>query len=151
MRLETPLLSSDGNRYFVVGGPTAFKQFEHRGYTCSLEWVDNEPAMLIWSTRAGYDAGVFGICLSSAAKYADPNGDPTRECFIEVWRALPLLGKNQLDIECKTLVSCIILWMPDLLHMPYCPDSVRLADRPDLVWEITHKDENGKVLSEVTI
>ncbi len=41
--------------------------------------------------------------------------------------------------------------MPDLLHMPACPSAVRIADRPEALWEITHKDQNGKVLSEASI
>lgn len=151
MNLENPILSSDGGRYYAVGGASAHKVKEFRGYTASFEWVDGEPAMLIWSTRAGFDAGVFGICLSSAAKYADPNGDPTRECWIEALRALPILGRSQIDIECKALVACIIHWMPELLHMPYCPADVLAADRPAPVWEISHKDQNGRLLSEATI
>lgn len=151
MNLEHPILSADGGRYFAVGGPSAYKIMEHRGYTASFEWVDGEPAMLMYPTRGGFDAGVFGICLSSAAKYADPNGDPTRECWVEALRALPVLGKSQIDIECQTLVACIIHWMPELLHMPYCPRDVRVADRPAPVWEISHKDQNGRLLSEATI
>lgn len=151
MNLENPILSQDGNRYYAVGGQLAYKQFDHRGYHCSLEWVDGEPAMLIWSSRGGFDAGVFGICISSAAKYADPSGNITPEGYIECCRALPVLGKPMLEIEAKTLADCIILWMPDLLHMPYCPADVRAAERPDAIWEITHKDQNGKVLSEASI
>ena len=151
MNLDHPILSSDGGRYFAVGGATAFKTFEHRGYHCSLEWVDGEPAMLIWSSRGGMDAGVFGICLSSAAKYADPSGDITPAGYLEIINALPVLGKPMLEIEAKTLRDCVLLWMPDLLHMPACPSAVRLADRPDALWEITHKDQNGKVLSEASI
>ena len=151
MNLDNPILSSDGGRYFAVGGPTAFKTFEHRGYHCSLEWVDGEPAMLIWSSRGGMDAGVFGICLSSAAKYADPSGAITPAGYMEIIRALPVLGKPMLEIEANTLRDCVLLWMPDLLHMPACPSFVREADRPDAIWEITHKDQNGKTLSEASI
>jgi len=151
MNLETPILNQDGSAYYHVGGETAYKVFEHRGYKCSIEWVDGEPAMLLWSAREGFGAGVFGICLSSAAKYADPSGDITPEGYLECIRALPILGKPMLEIEAKTLAACIILWMPDLLHMPYCPADVRAADRPVPIWEITHKDQNGKTLSEASI
>jgi hypothetical protein len=151
MNLDNPILSQDGGRYYGVGGPTAYKTFTHRGYCCSLEWVDGEPAMLIWSARGGMDSGVFGICLSSAGKYADPSGDITPAGYAELIHALPVLGKPLLEIEAKTLRDCVLLWMPDLLHMPYCPTEVRLADRKPALWEITHKDQNGKVLSEASI
>ena len=47
MNLDNPILSADGGRYYSVGGKLSYKTFEHRGYNCSLEWVDGEPAMLI--------------------------------------------------------------------------------------------------------
>ena len=150
MNLETPILAADGNAYYAVGGPTAYREFEHRGYRCTLDWVDGEPTMLIRSASI-IGGNVFGICLSSAAKYADPSGDITPEGYLNLAGQLAFLGKPVLEIELKTLTACVELWMPDLLHMPPCPADVRATDRPAPIWEITHKDQNGKVLSEASI
>jgi hypothetical protein len=151
MRLDTPIIDGIGGAHYAVGGPDAYRSFERRGLKCSLEWVDGEPAMLIWKAREGFDAGVFGICLSSAGKYADPSGDPTPACFREAWRALPVLGLPQLEIEASNLVSCIIDWVPHLLTMPPQPPALRQAERGPALWEVTQEDADGRRLSEVKV
>lgn len=102
MNPSSPLLGAAGVPLYCVG-TDSHARHEAGGNTVSLEWLNegrsSEPVMLIWTSGGGLDAGVFGICLSSIGKYADPSGKPTPQDFLECWRAVPVLGRAQLDME----------------------------------------------------
>jgi hypothetical protein len=151
--LHQRVLGANGRELFGLGGTRSYRQHESRGYHVSLEWIEGEPAMVIWPSRAGgdMDIGAFAICLSSAAVYADPSGKPTEECFIRCAMALPDMGKAMLHIELNTLVDVVMQFMPDLLAMPPAPRAVRAADKGEALWEITQQDQNGKTISEATV
>lgn len=156
MNLDHPIVSSDGNRYYAVGGKDSVSRREYRGYYASFEYVDGHPTLLMWSVLQGHDSGAFGIYQCAAHKYTEwkngvITGTPTEYCVSEAIKSLPVLGKPVLACEVKTLVDCIMHWIPELLGMKPCPDEIRKADRPKPIWEITHKDQSGKVLSEASI
>jgi hypothetical protein len=138
---------------FGVGGANSHAIHEFKGYVISMEWdeQDGEPVMLIWSALGGRDAGVFGICLSSAGKYADPSGKPTNEGLYECGMALPLLGRALLPVELHTLVDAVMKYIPDLLMMPPAPRALRLAAKGEALIDITQKDQYDKTISEVSI
>lgn len=146
---QSILVSPAGRPMFGVGGANAARTHEFKGYTVSMEWdeTDGEPVMLIWSQFTGRECGVFGICLSSAGKYADPSGGPTRECFLECWRSLPTLGRNQIDMECHTLVDVVLRFIPDLILMPPAPRALRKAARGGNLMDVELKDHRDKTLS----
>lgn len=154
MNREQLILSPTGRQMFKVGD-NAIRQFTEGDYCVSLEWLSEgrecEPIMAIWSKYAGRGSGVFGICLSSIGKYADPSGNPTREAFIECWNALPTLGRNQLSIEVYKLLDVILRHTPDLINMPPAPRDIRLREAGEALLEITQKDANGKVISETVV
>lgn len=147
------ILSPTGKRIFKVGD-LAHAQFESKSYAVSIEWHAEgrscEPVMCIWSRAGGRGAGVFAICLSSAGKYADPDGNPTPQAFREALRAMPTLGRQGLDIEVYELVDVILRHMPDLIRCPPAPLAVRRAERGEPLLEITTKI-NGKTHSEVSV
>lgn len=149
MNLNTPIVGANGGALYGIGGPSAFKTYARRGFNVSFEWVENEPCMLIWSIR-GEDAGVFGIALSSAGKYADPSGRPTRECFKECRSALiEVMGGSGIDIEVYALVDVVMDGMNTLLTMPPAPVAVRRDDKGAPIWEITEVDkQSGKTIRE---
>lgn len=144
------ILSPTGRPMFKFGD-NAWRTFAAGDYVVSMEWHiearECEPMMAIWSAAGGRNAGVFGICLSSAAKYADPSGKPTRHAFIEAWRALPTLGRMQIDLEVYRLLDVILRHIPDLINMPPVPVAVRRAETEPLL-EMTVKNEHGKTLRE---
>ena len=74
MNTETPLYDTSGRPIFMLGA-TAYRTFRAGAYMVALDWVQDEPAMVIW-TQTGKTA--FAICLSSAGKYAEPDGRPNR-------------------------------------------------------------------------
>lgn len=142
-----------GQAMFKVGGAHARSTHEMKGYVVSLEWDedDGEPIMLIWSAHGGINAGVFGIALSSIGKYVEPNGSPSREGLVECGKVLPLLGRAQLTSELHALVDVVLNFTPALIRMPPCPRDLRLKARGGAMWEITTKDENDKVIREVSV
>lgn len=150
---QSVLVSAAGRPMFGVGGTQSHATHEFKGYVVSLEWdeTDGEPVMLMWSALAGRETGVFGICLSSAGKYADPNGQPTREGLYECGMALRILGKAPIPIELHCLVDVVMRFLPDLLRMPPAPKALRKKARGESFMEITQKDHYGRVVSEVSL
>ena len=138
---------------FGVVGDSAYATHDYKGYVASLEWdeVDGEPILLMWSAGCGRESGVFGICLSSAGKYADPNGQPTSEGLAECIRALPILGRMQLPMELNNLMDVVMRFMPDLLRMPPAPRVLRLRARGKPVLDVTQQDRYGRTVSEASI
>jgi len=154
MNLKQSTLVSAANRpMFGVGGASSFSTHEFKGYVVSLEWddIDGEPVLLMWSAAGGREAGVFGICLSSAGKYADPNGRPTKEGLFECGRALKVLGRALLLIELHNLVDVVMRFLPDLLRMPPAPRAIRLAAKGQALMDITQQDHYGRTIREVSI
>lgn len=147
------IVSSTGQAMFGVGGQSVHATYVYKGYAVSLEWdaQDGEPVMLMWSAIGGQGAGVFGICLSSAGKYADPSGRPTEECLVNCAAALPTLGRAMLNVEVTTLVDVVMNFMPELLMMPPAPKQVRLDGKGAALFEITQQNGDGKTVSESLI
>ncbi len=154
MNLSQSIVVSAANRpMFGVGGSNAHATHEYKGYQVSMEWdeTDGEPVMLIWPALSWKESGVFGICLSSAGKYADPNGSPTKEGLYECGMALSLLGKAPLPIELNVLVDVVMRFLPDLILMPPAPRALRRAAKGQAYMDITQSDQYGRVISEVSI
>jgi hypothetical protein len=154
MNTTNPLLGAAGAPLYQVGAD-AHTRFETGDYIVSLEWLNDgrksEPVMLIWARHGSDHAGVFGICLSSIGKYADPSGKPTPQAFLECWRALPILGRAQRDMEVYRLLDVILRHTPDLIRMPPSPREVRLRDAGQPVLEITRHDEQGRRVDEALV
>jgi hypothetical protein len=142
------ILSATGRPVIKVGD-LAHAQFREGQYAVSIEWYQEgrscEPVMAIWSQHGGREAGVFGICLSSIGKYADPSGNPTKEAFIECWNALPTLGMAQLDMEVYRLLDVILRHTPDLIRCPPAPPAVKRAQRGEAMLEIKQVTNGVKV------
>ncbi len=150
MNTQHLILSPTGRQLFKVGDLT-HAQFTSGQYHVSIEWLNEgrecEPVMCIWSPYSR-DGGVFAICLSSIAKYADPSGNPTKAAFIECWRALPTLGRAQIDMECHALLDVILRHTPDLIRCPPQPPAMRQAEAGPALVEITQRTTDGKTLAE---
>ena len=152
MNRDALIVSATGRPVTKVGD-VAWKQFRSGDFHVSIEWFTEgrecEPIMAIWSPTS-MDGGVFGICLSSIAKYADPSGRPTREAFVECYRALPMLGRARLDVEVFKLVDVILRHTPDLIACPPQPPAARRAEAGEALLDV-RTVVNGKTHTEVTI
>lgn len=157
MNINTPLLDSMGRDLYSIGGHTAYKTATYKGYCVSLEWfVGNrttEPILFIWPVAGGRDAGVWGICLSSAGKFADPDGRPTAEAFEEARETLvECFDRAPLAAEVHTLVDVMMHFIPDLILMPPAPLDVRKAESGPSLLEVELTDEaTGHTIDEASI
>lgn len=153
MNVDQLILSATG-RPLIKVGEVVWKQFTASDYHVSIEWHREgrqcEPIMCIWSPRS-MNGGVFGICLSSIGKYADPSGNPTREAFLECWKALPVLGRAQIDLEVWRLLDIVIRHTPDLINCPPQPRDMALAEAPEALLHAQIITEDGKTISSATI
>lgn len=154
MNPNTLILSPTGRPLYKVG-ENSWRQFHAGDYSVSIEWYSEgrecEPIMAIWSKHGSRDAGCFGICLSSIGKYADPSGNPTPDAFRECWRALPTLGRAQLDMEVYRLLDVILRHTPDLIRCPPVPPAVRRAEAGEALMEARIQDSTGKVHKEALL
>jgi hypothetical protein len=148
---DSLVLSATGRRVHAVG-KVSHQQFTTRGWHVSIEWFHEgrscEPIMVLWPASGGAGCAVWGICLSSIGKYADPSGGPTRDAVLEVRSALrDLWQRSALDVEIITLLDVILTHTPDLIRCPPEPYAMRLAERGEALLDITVK-QDGKVLKE---
>lgn len=154
MNEDAFILNAAGRRIWKFGD-VVHQQFTSGSYIVSIEWHGKgrecEPMMAIWSATGGRDAGVLGICLDALSYYADPSGGPARTAFYRCWTALPLLGRNQLEIEVFKLLDVILRHAPDLIRCPPMPPAMRLADAPEPLLDVVLADEDGKTLKEETL
>jgi len=157
MNTQQPLLSATGRPLFKVG-EDSYRQFTEGEYVVSLEWHNDtgsksEPIMVIWPQYAGRNSGVFGVCLSSIGKYADPSGSPSHdpEGWETVIEALDVLGRELCLREAHKLMDVILRHTPDLIRMPPSPADLKKKDAGAPIWEIEIQDENGKTIKEASV
>lgn len=154
MNIDRLILSPTG-RPLIKIGDQCWKQFHAGSYSVSIEWHPEgrtcEPIMVIWSKTSGRGGGAFGICLSSAAKYADPSGRPTADAFRECLRALPTLGRSTIDLEVYGLLDVVLRHIPDLINCPPMPPAARREEVGEALLEARLTDSNGKTHKEALI
>lgn len=156
MNLQQSLVvGPSGRALFAVGGENAWCTHQFKGYCVSLEWDENdgEPMLLIWpdTTFLEREVAVFGICLSSAGKYANTDGTPTDECAYECAMALGTMGRDLLRTEVTRLMDVVMRFLPDLIAMPPAPKALRRAARGQALMDIEVQDHNGKKISEASV
>lgn len=155
MDINSAILDASGRETYYVGGTNSHAQHTYKGYAVSLEWFSGmrsqEPMMVIWPLAAGRDTGAWGICLSSAGKYATPDGKPTQWAFAEAAITLAeIFDRVPLQIEINALVDVVMRYIGDLILMPPTPKAVMRdnAEARGSVLEVKRL-ENGKLVDEV--
>lgn len=148
MNTKNPIYDASGRPLFACGGNKAWRTHDLGGYQVSMEWVDGEPAMVIWSTL-NREFG-YAICLSSIGKYATPEGKPNEEGVTELAKALPDFGREISRLELHRLVDIVLRYAPELILMPPAPIDVLKADLRAPIWDVTEKI-NHKTVAEVSI
>jgi hypothetical protein len=176
---RSPITDSIGQLSWQFGGPDAWKQFQHRGFTVSIEWAYGHtkrrlpPVIAIWASTALLASptardGTWVISRTDIANFFKDReggtdeegfglrkltGGPSLYCFQQVREALPLLGKDPNDRQAfQALVDCVMVHGEWLARIPVSPASEvrRRADPP--MWEITATNKaTGKVLSEAEV
>ena len=160
----SPVLSPDGRPMFSAGGQQAWKTATYRGWVVSFEWVGSgkrtAPCMVIWPETnvlvRGEGAGMWCIGRRAIGEFVGFNandkctGGPSEHCWREAREALPILGKDQNDLQALgSLVDAVVRFAPDLVLMPVAPRSVRAQLDNPAMWDVkaTNRD-TGQVLDE---
>lgn len=155
MDLNPRIVDVAGREMYTVGGDSSAFTAAYKGYCVSLEWFvgarSTEPMLAIWPAVNERESGVWGICLSSAGKFATPEGTPTPGAFVEAAEVLrEVFDRPALKVEVAGLVDVLMRYIPDLILMPPTPRQIVLDSRGKPIWEVT-RQENGKTVQEVSI
>lgn len=171
MHLSPILDPITGRRPWVFGGDDAWKQFNHRGFTVSIEWAVHEtrrrtpPVMAIWARDGRIagptsgDGGTWVITRNCITDFVGFNsegkctGGASMHCMREAQQALTLMGKDPNDRHAFTaLVDCVVKHAEQLVACPPTPVSLQQAYQPPPMWEITATNKSdGKTLSETEV
>jgi len=104
-----------------IGGAKAWKVRQHGDIAVSFQWVNEEPAMILFPARRSLPgAGAFVIAISAAFKYADSRtGEPTPYLVRASVQAAQQLGFTNSDTYAARKVAEVIVdSLPDLIDMP---------------------------------
>jgi hypothetical protein len=103
----------------TVGGDKAWKTRRAGDIFISYQWVNEEPAMLLYPARPGPGAGVYAIALSSAWRYADSDtGMPTHYLIQQADVAAEVMGMLATTSTLRAIADAIVDGLPDLVEMP---------------------------------
>lgn len=104
-----------------IGGAKAWKVRQHGDIAVSFQWVNEEPAMILFPARRSLPgAGAYVICLSAAFKYANSKtGAPTPFLVQASVMAAKQLGFTATDtFAARKIAEVIVDSLPDLIDMP---------------------------------
>lgn len=140
-----------GKPMLALGGEHAYKQFVKGDINVSLQWVHDEPCIVLFAVYGGaVKKGAFCIALSALHRYVDSNGYPTgygARASIDIATQLGFTpGK---DI-CFRITEAILDAAEDLVRMPPTPQEVRDAHKPEPVGELSIK-VGGRLVREMAV
>lgn len=132
-----------------IGGPKAWKVRQHGDIGVSFQWVNEEPAMILFPARRSLPgSGAYVICLSAAFKYADSKtGAPTPFLVQASAMAVKQLGFMETDsFAARKIAEVIVDSLPDLVDMPPEPQQFNQAQQ-QAIGEMSIKVD-GKTIAE---
>lgn len=113
-----------------IGGAKAWKVRQHGDIGVSFQWVNEEPAMILFPSRRSLPgAGAYVIALSAAFKYADSRtGAPTAYLVRQSVLAAKQMGFSGTDtFAARKIAEVIVDSLPDLIDMPPEPQQFNQA------------------------
>lgn len=132
----------------MLGGEKAWKVYVKGDIVVSFQWVNGEPAMILYPKRPiGVGAGAFVLPIESAFKYADSKrGAPTPYCIEMAAKAADVMGLFPDRFTLFRIVDAIMEGLIDLIGMPPEPTGLN-AKETEAVGELLVKI-NGKTRLE---
>lgn len=101
----------------TLGGNTAHKIRVIGDIVCSYQWVNEEPAMVLYpKIKRTFTNGAFVLCLSAAFKYTNVN-----YLVAQSFAAAKQLGFEDSKFVAHQIADIIIEGIPDLIEMPPMP------------------------------
>ncbi len=131
-----------------IVGAKSYKQRVTGDIVSSYQWVNDEPAMILWPKNPRMQhPGAFVICLSAAWKYTD-----IKYLIAQAHEAAEVMGMDTTKYIIQRIADVILDGLPDLCEMP--PDMSALRDNSvkEAIGEMTIKD-NGRLIhaEEITV
>lgn len=128
----------------TLGGDKSYKQRIIGDIVCSFQFVNEEPAMVLFpKNRRTLTNGAFVLCLSAAFKYTNPYY-LVRQSFA----AAQQLGFDDSKFAAHQIADIIIEGIPDLIAMPPVPTPEQKLD--EAIGEMLLKVD-GKVIKHEEI
>lgn len=116
----------------MIGGAKAWKVRQHGDIGVSFQWINEEPAMVLFPARRSIaGAGAYVICLSAAFRYADSKtGAPTEYLIRQAVAAASQLGFARTDtFAARKIAGVIVDSLPDLVAMPPEPTGLNAQEQ----------------------
>jgi hypothetical protein len=112
----------------LIGGEKAYLQRVIGDIVVSYQWVNEEPAMILWPKmkRLG-TKGAFVLGMSSAYKYADMNYLVAKAAEIAEF-----IGMDASKFTINRIATIIIEGLEDLIHMPPEPIGMNKAQEQEI-------------------
>lgn len=104
----------------LIGGEKAYLQRIAGDIVISYQWVNQEPAMIIWpKIKRLATKGAYVIPIDSAYKYAD------MDYLVEAAaKAAEFIGMDESRFTIHRIATAILDGLPDLLEMPPEPNGL---------------------------
>lgn len=129
-----------------IGGKDSYKQFEKGDIVCSLQWVNDEPALILWPKVKRVGSGAFVVCLSSAWKYATSKGYPTPYLAHQAVIAAKVMCLEPHTFTIRAIADAIFEHIPDLVDMPPTPEDWTGKQVEEAVGEMAIKIDGQTVM-----
>jgi len=98
----------------TLGGEKAYKIRTIGDIVCSFQWVNEEPAMVLFpKVKRTLTNGAFVLCLSAAFKYTNIN-----YLVSQSFAAAKQMGFEASKFSAHQIADVIIEGLPDLIEMP---------------------------------
>jgi hypothetical protein len=124
-----------------IGGKDSYKQRITGDIVSSYQWVNGEPAMILWPKVPKLGGGAYVICLSSAFKYADIN-----YLVVQAAIAAQFMGMDTSSFTTRRIADVILDGLEDLVRMPMERPGVN-EQQLESIGEATIKVD-GQVIAE---
>jgi hypothetical protein len=101
----------------MLGGSKAVQVGIRHGVAYAYQYVNEEPALVLWNPKQPLGSGAFIIALSSAFKYADDEYLIRQSAL-----AAQQLGFSITKYDVMNIAKVIEISIDDLVHMPPEPE-----------------------------
>jgi hypothetical protein len=133
----------------MLGGDKTWKQRIKGDLVVTYQWVNGEPALILFPKRKQtLNSGAFAICLSAAYQYANSDGSPTPYAISQALRGAEAMGFFPDKMTCIRIVDAIIDGIPDLIEMPPENPGYNESKHREVIGEMNIKQDGRVIRSE---
>lgn len=138
----------------MLGGDKSWKQRIVGDIVVSYQWVNGEPAMILFpKSKPTIESGAFAVCLSAAYQYVKSNGHPDLPYIMpQAFQAAKVMGFFPDKSVIHRIIDAITDGLPDLLQMPPIRPGYDEQKSKEVIGEMNITN-NGRVIKseEITV